>query len=117
MAGFTNAYSATVLDAQLSNTDFIAWSANGSSETGSLARTAVTAWGSAVAGAPATKKNTQNLETAEASGSVTVSHFAIYSLSSGGTQKTDWTALAAARSLPSGGKLTIAIDALSIGLN
>lgn len=49
MAGLTNAESAATLDVRFPTTgatDYIAWSANGTSETGFLARTAVgsTGW-------------------------------------------------------------------------
>ena len=116
MSGFTNAYSATVLDAQLAAGDYIAWSANGTSETGSLARTAVVAWAAATAGAPASKSNSGALTSAAASGGVTVSHFAVYSAVTAGTQKTDWTALAASRALIAGDTLTVAAGALAVTL-
>lgn len=117
MSGFTAAYSATVLDAQLASGDYIAWSANGTSETGSLARTAVSAWGAAVSGSPATKSNSGALTSAAASGAVTISHFAVYSASTAGTQKTDWTALTASRTLASGDTLSIAAGALTVSLD
>ena len=99
MAGLTNAESASTLDARFPTSgggDYIAYSANGSSETGSLARTAVgaTGWAAATVADPSVKANANVLTLAAASGTVTVSHFAIYSASSGGTQRTDWTALA-----------------------
>lgn len=114
MAGFTDAYELTVLDAQLANGDYIAWSANGTSETGSLARTAIGTWAAASAGS---KSNSGALESAAASGTVTVSHFAIFSASTGGTQKTDWTALTASRALTTGDKLSIAAGAIAVTLD
>lgn len=122
MAGFTQAYQQTLLDTAFPTsgaTDHIAYSANGSSETGSLARTSVgaTGWASATAATPSVKANNAVLTSATASGSVTVTHFALYSASSGGTQKTDWTALASSRALVSGDTLQWAIGALAVTLD
>ena len=121
MAGLTNAESAATLDARFPTTgatDHIAWSANGTSETGSLARTAIgaTGWASATNADPSVKANANALTSAAASAGVTVTHFAVYSASSGGTQRTDWTALAASRALSTGDQLTVAVGALSITL-
>lgn len=73
-------------------TDYIAYSANGTTETGSLARTAIgaTGWAAATAADPSVKANANALTSAAATGAVTVSHWCIYSASSGGTQRTDW---------------------------
>ena len=52
MAGYTNAFSATTLDTNHPTsgaTDYVGYSANGSSETGSLARTNIGATGWAAA--------------------------------------------------------------------
>lgn len=121
MAGLTNAESAATLDARFPTTgatDYIAYSANGSSETGSLARTAVgaTGWAAATTADPSVKSNNALLTSAEASGAVTVTHFAIYSASTGGTQRTDWTALSSSRTLATGDKLEWAIGALDVTL-
>ena len=116
MAGFTNAYSATVLDAQLASGDYIAWSTNGSSETANLARTAIGGWASATNADPSSKSNSGALQSAAASGAATVTHFAIYSASTAGTQKTDWTALSSSRTLATGDKLDIAANAIAVTL-
>ena len=121
MAGLTNAESAATLDARFPTTgatDHIAWSANGTSETGSLARTAIgaTGWASATNADPSVKANANALTTAAASAGVTVTHFAIYTASSGGTQRTDWTALASSRALSTGDQLTVAVGALAVTL-
>lgn len=121
MAGLTTTESAATLDARFpttGGTDYIAYSANGSSETGSLARTAIgaTGWAAATAADPSVKANASALTSAAASGTVTVSHFAIYSASTGGTQRTDWTALASSRALISGDQLTHAIAAIAVTL-
>jgi hypothetical protein len=57
MAGFTNGYSASILDAQILTTDYVAWSENGSSESANLARTAITSWKSATVADPSVKGN------------------------------------------------------------
>jgi len=121
MAGLTNAESAATLDARFpttGGTDYVAYSANGTSETGSLARTSVgaTGWASATVADPSVKANGTALTTAAASGSVTVSHFAIFSASTGGTQRTDWTALTASKSLGAGDTATWAVGALKVTL-
>lgn len=121
MAGLTNAESQATLDARFPTTgatDYIAWSANGTSETGSLARLAVgaTGWAAATAADPSVKANSGTLTSAAASGTVTVTHFAVYSASSGGTQRTDWTALASSRALTAGDKLEVAAGALAVTL-
>lgn len=118
---FTIAESQATLDARFPTTgatDHIAYSANGSSETGSLARTAVgaTGWAAATAANPSVKSNANVLTSAAASGSVTVSHFAIYTASSGGTQRTEWQALTTPRALLSGDKLEWAVGELDITL-
>jgi hypothetical protein len=63
------------------------------------------------------KANNAALTSATASGAVTVTHFAIYSASTSGTQKTDWTALASSRTLAIGDQLTWAIGALQVTLD
>lgn len=99
-------------------TDYIAYSANGTTETSSLARTAVgaTGWAAATAADPSVKANNAALNTATATAGVTVTHFAIFSASTGGTQRTDWTALTAPRTLASGEGTSWAIGALQVTL-
>lgn len=121
MAGMTTAEAQATLDARFPTTgatDYVAYSANGTSETGSLARTAVgaTGWAAATAADPSVKANGTGLTTATASGAVTITHFAIYTASSGGTQRTDWTALAASKTLGIGDSATWAVGALAVTL-
>lgn len=117
MAGFTTAFSRTTLDAAIVDADYIAWSANGSSETANLARTAATGWDASTDADPCVRSNTGALLTAAASDAVTVSHFAIYSAAVAGTQKTDWTALTGgSRALVAGDKLSIAAGAIDVTL-
>ena len=105
MAGLTNAEAAATLDARFPTsgaTDYVAYSANGSTETGSLARTAVgaTGWAAATVADPSVKANANTLTTAAASADVTLTHYRIEQ--SDGTARTDWTELAAPKSLLAG---------------
>lgn len=122
MAGLTLALQQSTLDylfPTTGGTDYIAYSANGTSETGSLARTAIgaTGWAAATAATPSVKANNAILTSATASGAVTVSHYAIYSASTGGTQRTDWTALTASKTLAIGDSVQWAVGACSITLD
>lgn len=117
MAGLTQARQQAILDAEFVSADFIAWSANGSTETSALARTAVGSWTAATAATPSVKGNAGALTSAAASGAVVVTHYAIYSASTAGTQRLDWTALAASKSLGIGDQLTVAAGAITVSLD
>jgi len=122
MAGFSQTEQQATLDARFpttGGTDYIGYSANGTTETAVLARTAVgaTGWAAATAATPSVKANASALTTATATGGATISHFAVFTASSGGTQRTDWTALTASKTVASGDALTWAIGALSITLD
>ncbi|MBK8168460.1 MAG: hypothetical protein IPK64_21125 [bacterium] len=122
MAGLTQALQQTALDylfPTTGGTDYIAYSANGTSETANLARTAVgaTGWASATAATPSVKANANVLTSAAASGAVTVTHACIYSASTDGTQRTDWQALGTSRTLAIGDKLEFAAAAFAITLD
>ena len=122
MAGLTQAEQQATLDARFpttGGTDYVAYSTNGTSEAAIIARTSVgaTGWAAATAATPSVKANASALTTAAASGSGTVSHFAVYTASSGGTQRTDWTALAASKTVASGDQLVWAIGDLRITLD
>jgi len=121
MPGFTNTESQSTLDARYPTsgaTDYIAYSANGSSETASLARTAVgaTGWAAATAADPSVKANNAALTSATASGAVTITHFSIYNASTSGTQRTDWQAVTTSKTLAIGDTVTWAIGALQVTL-
>ena len=121
MPGLTNAESQATLDSRFPTTgatDHIAYSANGTSETASLARTAIgaTGWSAATAADPSVKANANILTSAAATGAVTVTHFAIYTASTGGTQRTDWQALTASKALAIGDKLEWAVGAAQVTL-
>lgn len=121
MAGFTNAYAQTLLDYAFPTSaagDHVAYSTNGTTEFASLARTAIgaTGWAAATAADPSVKANNALLTSAAASGAGTVTHYAIYSASTAGTQKTDWQALTTSRTLAIGDKLEWAIGACAVTL-
>lgn len=117
MAGFTTAYQRTILDTHLVAGDHIAYSTNGTSEAAILSRTPVGTWASATAANPSVKANSASLTTSAATGSGTVTHFAIYSAATAGTQKTDWTALTASKAVAAGDQLMFAPGALSVTLD
>lgn len=124
MAGLTQALQQSVLDSSTlfptsGATDHIAYSTNGSSEAAIMARTPIgaTGWAAATAATPSVKANNAALTSAAASGSGTITHFAIYSALTVGTQKTDWTALTASRTVGSGDQLTWAIGACAVTLD
>lgn len=121
MAGLTTAESQATLDARFptsGGTDFIAWSTDGSTEFTGLVRTAVgaTGWAAATSADPSVKANSAALTTAAATGAGTVTSFAIFTASTAGTQRTDWTALTASKAVAIGDQLTAAIGALSVTL-
>ena len=121
MAGLTTTESQATLDARFPTTgggDFIAYSTNGTTEFAGLARTAIgaTGWAAATAADPSVKANANALTSAAASSAGTVTHFAIYSASTAGTQRVDWTALSASRTVATGDQLTHAIGAIAITL-
>src|SRR5690349_11546165 len=121
MAGLTTAESQATLDARFPTTgatDHIAYSVNGTTEFAGLARTPIgaTGWSAATAADPSVKGNANALTSAAATSGGTVSHFAIYSASSAGTQRTDWTLLTASRTVAIGDQLTHAANAIQITL-
>lgn len=122
MAGLTTAESQATLDARFpttGGTDYIAYSVNGTSEWANLSRTSIgaTGWAAATAADPSVKANANTLTSATvATAGGTVTHFAIYSASTGGTQRTDWTALTSSRTLAVGDTLTWAVGACQVTL-
>lgn len=117
MAGFTQARQQAILDTELVSGDHIAYSINGTSETSIMARTAVGAWASATAATPSVKANSGALTSPAASAGGTISHWAVYSAVTAGTQKIDWTALTTSRTVATGDQLTHAIGALAVTLD
>lgn len=121
MAGLTIAASQTALDGLFptsANGTYVAYSVNGTSEAAIVARTAIgaTGWAAATAADPSVKANNAILTSAAASGGGTVSHTAVYSASTAGTQLSDWQAIGTPRVLITGDQLTFAIGALTVTL-
>ena len=121
MPGLTNAESQATLDARFpttGGTDHIAYSVNGTSEFAGLARTAIgaTGWAAATAADPSVKANANALTSAAATGGGTVSHFAIFNAATAGTQRTDWTALTASRTVATGDQITWAAGSAAVSL-
>lgn len=122
MAGLTNEESVLTLDARFpvtGATDYIAWSENGTSESASLARTEIgaTGWATAISADPAVKANANVLLTADATGAATISHMAVFSAVTGGTQRTDWKALTSGpQSVITGQKLSVPVGGVAVTL-
>lgn len=121
MAGMTNGEAQATLDARFpttGGTDFIAYSVNGTSEFAGMARTAIgaTGWAAATAADPSVKANASALTSAAATSAGTISHFAIYSASTAGTQRTDWQAVSASKTVAIGDTVSWAIGQCSITL-
>lgn len=121
MSAATNAEAAATLDARFPTsgaTDHVAYSVNGTSEWSGLGRTPVGAanWAAATVADPSVKANAGPVTSAAATAAGTVSHFGIFTASSGGTQRISWTPLAAAKALSAGDTMTFAAGALQITL-
>lgn len=121
MAGLTNAEAKATLDARFpvaGGTDYVAYSTDGASEFAGIARTAVgaTGWAAATDADPSVKANANVLLTDEATEAGTVSHFAVFSAGTGGTQRTDWTALTSPRTVAVGDQCQWSAGALRITL-
>ena len=121
MPGLTTTESAATLDARFPTTaatDHIAYSVNGTSEFAGLARTPIgaTGWATATQADPSIKANANALVSSAATSAGTVSHFAIYSALTGGTQRVDWTAFTASKTVATGDQLSHAAGAVSISL-
>ncbi|PTT22610.1 hypothetical protein DBR36_01500 [Microbacterium sp. HMWF026] len=122
MAGLTRARQQAILNTEFpttSGTDHIAYSTDGLSETTILTRTAIgaTGWASATSADPSIKTTVNALTSAAATGSGTITHFAIFSASTAGTQKTDWQALTASRAIVAGDTIAWNAGAITISLD
>ena len=121
MAGLVNAEAQAALDFLFPTsgaTDFVAYSTDGSTEFAGLARTAVgaTGWAAATAADPSVKANGSTLTTDAATSGGTVTHFRIMDASSGGSARTDWTALTSSRTFGVGDTAEWAVGALQVTL-
>lgn len=122
MAGFTQAEQVATLDARFpttGGTDHIAYSANGTSESAAIARTAIgaTGWASATNATPSVKANANALTSAAATGAATITHVAVFSASTAGTQRTDWQALTASKTVAVGDTVAFAVGQFAITLD
>lgn len=122
MAGFTQTEQIAILDLRFPTagaTDYIAYSTNGTSEAAVLARTAIgaTGWAAATVATPSVKANANVLTSATASGGGTITHFAIFTASTGGTQRTDWQALGTSKAVALNDALTWAVGSCQISLD
>lgn len=95
MAGWTQAEQQAVLDQRFpvtGGTTHVAYSANGTSESAAVGRTPIgaTGWAAATAATPSVKANAIALSSAAATADVTVTHVALFTAATGGTQVTDW---------------------------
>lgn len=121
MAGLTNTEAQTTLDLRFPTTgagDYVAYSVNGFAEWGGLARTAIgaTGWAAATNADPSVKANANVITSAAATAAGSVSHFAIFSASTSGNQRTDWTAFTSPRTLAIGDKVEHAVGAVAVTL-
>jgi len=125
MPGLSQAEQVATLDARFpltGATDHIAYSQNGTSESALIARTPIgaTGWAAATNATPSVKANTNALTSAGstgASGANPVSHFAIMSAATGGTQRTDWQAIPTPIPVITGSSITWAVGAAAISLD
>ena len=126
MAGLTQALQQSVLDSSTlfptsGATDHIGYSTNGSTESTAVigARTPIgaTGWAAATAATPSIKANNAALTSATAVGAGTITHAAIFSALTSGTQKTDWQALGTSRTLAIGDQITWAIGSVQVTLD
>ena len=91
MAGLTQARQQAILDAEFVSGDYFMFSANGTSEATTVPRIPVGSWTGATAASPSSKGNTGALVGgAIITSPTTISHWAVISAATGGTQKTDW---------------------------
>jgi hypothetical protein len=121
MAGFTPQEARATLDARFPTSgagDHIGWSTDGATEFAGLARTAVgaTGWAPATGADPSVKANAVTLLSANATAVGTVTHFAVFSASSGGIQRTIWKPLNDARALAVDDQLSAAVGTLGVTL-
>ena len=122
MAGLSQVEQVATLDARFPTSgaaDHIAYSIDGTSELSGLARTPIgaTGWAAATNATPSRKANATALTSAAATAPGTVTHVAVFSAVTGGTQRTDWQALAVSKALAVGDRGTHAVGAIGITLD
>lgn len=122
MPGFTNAEAKATLDQRFptsgSTESFVAYSANGTTETSAMPRTSVgaTGWAASTDADPSVKANGIALTTAEAVGEATITHWCVMSAGTGGTQRIEWHALTQSKTVTPGDQLKWAVGELKITL-
>lgn len=122
MSGLTQTYQQQALNNVFPNSasnDHIAWSVNGTSEFAGLPRLAIgaTGWAAATAETPSKKAVNSDLVSDAATAAGTVSHWAIFSAGTGGTQKSDWHAATTPRALAIGDRLAVAAGEIYLTLD
>lgn len=93
--GLTTTESKATLDARFpttGGTDYIGYSADGTTESTAVARHAVgaTGWAAATTADPSVKSNAAALASPAVTATATITHAAVFTASTGGTQRTDW---------------------------
>lgn len=106
---FNTTRMAAGMDAAAATITHVAWSENGSSESSNVARTAVSVT-SATTANPSVIANDDDIESAEASGACTITHFAFHD---GTGPVTTWNELDDPVVLLEGGKITAAAGELT----
>lgn len=101
------------------STDHVAFSENGTTESSSIARAAVgaTGWSAATVANPSVKTNGSVITSPAASGSGTITHFAVFSAASSGVQKTVWISLDESKTVSPGDRLEFDTSELVINLD
>lgn len=122
MSGLTTTEAAATLDARFPTTgggDYVAYSTDGSSEFSGLARTEVgaTGWAAATTADPSVKANAADITSAAATDAGTITHTAIFSAATGGSQRTDWQAVTTSRTVAVGDQVKHAAGDLQITLS
>jgi hypothetical protein len=120
MAALTQAEAQATLDARFPTagaSDYLGYSTDGVSETTFIDRTFIGAagWAPATATLPSVKSNNALLTSAASEAdNVIVSHVALFTASTGGTQRTLWTALPAPRELDTGDQMQWPVGTIDV---
>ena len=107
---FTQAGQQFILDAAFptgSTAHAVGWSTNGTSQWSGLARTAIGNYAAATATNPSLKSNSAKLTSAASTAAGTVTHYAVFTATSGATQLSVWKPLTAGVAVALGGKLEV----------
>ena len=116
---YTQAGQQFILDAAFpdgSTAHTVGWSVNGTGEWSGMARTAIGTYAAATATNPAWKSNAAKLTSAASTAAGTVTHYAVFTATSGGIQLSIWKPLAAGVQVAVGGKLEVNAGDLDLGV-